>query len=85
MVQQCRGKVKAKRGKSSLTGLNNVRSIIVRWRASILSLGSGDGIPVLVGQNEVCQKWQNLYSTIQYNMAASDTARILAVSREIST
>ena len=36
-----------------------------RWRASILSLGSGDRIPVLVGQNEVCQKWQNLYSTIR--------------------
>ena len=36
---------------TSLTGLNNVRIIMVRWRASILSLGSGDGIPVLVGQN----------------------------------
>ena len=23
-------------------------------------------LQVLVGQNEVCQKWQNLYSTIQY-------------------
>ena len=57
----------AKGGKSSLTGLNNVMVIMVRWRTSILSLGSGDGIPVLVGQNEVCQKWQNLYSTIQYN------------------
>ena len=39
----------AKGGKSSLTGLNNVRIIMVRWRASILSLGSGDGILVLVG------------------------------------
>ena len=67
MVQQWRAKVKAKGGKSSLTGLNNVRIIMVRWRASVLSLGSGDGIPVLVGQNEVCQKWQNVYSTTQYN------------------
>ena len=33
----------------------------------MLSLESGDGIPVLVGQNEMCQKWQNLYSTIQYS------------------
>ena len=38
---------------------------MVRWQASILSLGSGDGIPVLVDQNEVCQKWQNLDNTIQ--------------------
>ena len=33
--------------------------------------GESLGILVLVGQNEVCQKWQNLYSTIQYNMMAS--------------
>ena len=50
-----------------MTELNNVRVIkTVRLRTSILSLESGDGIPVLMGQNEVCQKWQNLYSTIQY-------------------
>ena len=42
-------RLRQKGGKSSLTGLNNVRIIMVRWRASILSLGSGDGIPVLVG------------------------------------
>ena len=44
---------------------------MVRWRASVLSLGSGDGIPVPVGQNEVCQKWQNLDNTIQYNTMAA--------------
>ena len=54
-----------KEGKSSMTGLNNVRSMIVGWRASILSLGSGGGIPVLLGQNEVRQKWRNIHSTIQ--------------------
>ena len=37
---------------------------MVRWWASILSLGSGDGIPVLVGQNKMCQKWQNQYNTM---------------------
>ena len=31
--------VKVKGGKSSLTGLNNIRIVTVRWRASILSLG----------------------------------------------
>ena len=41
--------VAAKEGRSPLTGLNN-RVITVKWRASVLSLGSGDGIPVLVGQ-----------------------------------
>ena len=38
---------------------------MVRWRASILSLGSGDMIPIPVGQNKVRQKWQNLDNTIQ--------------------
>ena len=43
-----------------------------RWWASILSLGNDDGIPVLVGQNEVCQKWQNLENTIQYNTIGNE-------------
>ena len=46
--------------------LNNVRVITVRRRASILSLGSGGGIPVLVGQKRGVPKWQNLYSTIRW-------------------
>ena len=37
---------------------------MVRWRSSILSLGSGDGIPALVGQNEVCEK---MAESTQYN------------------
>ena len=52
-----------------LTGLNNATVMVVRWQASILSLASGGGIPILVGQNEASHKWRNLYSTIQYNKA----------------
>ena len=33
---------------------------MVRWRALILSLKSGDGIPVLVEENEVCQEWKKV-------------------------
>ena len=48
---------------------------MVWWRASILSLGSGDGIPVLVGQNEVSQKMAESlqYNTIQYNTIQYNT------------
>ena len=58
---------------------------MVRWRASILSLGSGDGIPVLVGKIEVYQKLQNLYNIIQYMAQTSkqnkaDPCVILAFS-----
>ena len=42
-------RLRQKGGKSSVARLNNVRIIMVGWWASILSLGSGDGIPVLVG------------------------------------
>ena len=41
------------------------RVITVRWRASFLSLGSDDGISVLVSKRGV-PKIKNLYSTIQY-------------------
>ena len=44
--------------------------MIVRWRASILSQGSDSGMPILVGQNEVRNKWRNLCSTIQCNIMA---------------
>ena len=50
-----------------MTGLHTVKIVMVKWRASILSLGCGGWIPVLVGQNAVCQKWQNLDNTIKYN------------------
>ena len=55
--------------KSSLTGLNNVRVITVRWVASVLSLGSGDRIPVLRGQKRGVPKMTESiqYNTIQYN------------------
>ena len=41
---------------------------MVRWQASVLSLRSGDGIPVFMGQNKVWQKWQNLYNTMAVPM-----------------
>ena len=49
--------------------------IMVRWRASILSLGSGDRMPVLVGLNEVCQKMAESiqYNTVQYNTKQYNT------------
>ena len=80
MVQQCQGKIKVKGGKSSLTGLNNVTIIMVRWKASILSLGSGDGIPVLVGQNEGGPKMSESlqYNTIQWR--PSQTANCQSLS-----
>ena len=43
---------------------NNVRVITVRWRASLLSLESGDGINVLVGQKRSAPK---IAESIQYN------------------
>ena len=51
-----------------MTGLNNIRVITVRWRASILSLGSGGGIPALVGQKRCVPKMAE--SIIQYNTMA---------------
>ena len=42
-------RLRQKVGKSLMAQLNNVRIIMVRWQASILSLRSSDGIPVLVG------------------------------------
>ena len=39
-----------------------IRVMVVRMRASVLSLGSGGGIPIFVDQNKVCQKWRNLLS-----------------------
>ena len=56
----------------ALTGLNNVRIIMIRWLPSILSLGSGDGIPVLASKNEVCQKWQNLFSGPHFRLPRFD-------------
>ena len=61
-----------------MAGLNNVRVITVRWRASILSLGSGDGMPVLVGQKRDVPKMAEpiQYNTIIWHVCSALTKKI---------